>query len=349
MKLSIPIFSSILILNSLAFANQGGDMKSDQKANQNGQSQASQQPPLDWRVVRSYTEPSGFYIGLTGMYAVPSETGLGTFIHSLGYINDDGGVNSRITPSKAHYRPAGGIEIGYDFGGFGYKLEGSYFYLHNSKRNSHHSGDPVTFGNAFFNIGTPLIPGEELPSAILKYTLDQADIKFGHRLTTNACFFEFTPFIGIRYAYLKHDLPFTGGHVKSRYSGGGPLLGFDLIYKLYKGILLLGEFDAALLMGSVKSSSSLNLGGTNRFKSPSNTRIVSNLEGRLGLAYDWLLCNRSSLRMEAGYEMNYYIGPFDMVISHGPFSGPFSVQRIADLETTNFAYSGPYLKLTWHM
>ncbi|MBX9744982.1 MAG: hypothetical protein K2X08_07220, partial [Chlamydiales bacterium] len=223
----------------------------------------------------------------------------------------------------------------------------AYFYLHNSKHNVDNLNPyPVTFGSTFFNVGIPLLPETPLPDSYLKYTLNQGDLKFGHRLITGSCFFEFTPMVGVRYASLKHDLPFTGGYVRSTYWGAGPMLGFDLIYNLYKGLLLLGQFNTALLMGAVKSSSALTFPATetNVFKSPSNSRIVSNFEGRLGMAYDYLLCNRSSIRFEAGYEMNHYIGPFDMIISYVT-----PVQRISDLETINFAYSGPYLKLTWHM
>lgn len=133
--------------------------------------------------------------------------------------------------------------------------------------------------------------------------------------------------------------------MKSKYWGAGPLLGFDLIYNLYKGFLLVGELDAALLMGAVKSSSALTFGVTNEFQSLSNYRIASNFEGRLGLAYDYSYgCRASSVRIEAGYEINQYIDPFDMIVG---FVAP--IQRISDLATTDFGYSGPYVRLMWHM
>lgn len=328
-------FFTIAIFNSAAYGNEQCCERPER----------CEKTPCNEKPVRSYTEPSGLYIALMGMYAVPTETGLGTFNHSLGYANSSGGVTCSHDPIKLPYKPAGGIQLGYDFGGSANRLELAYFYLHNSKHNTHTPDDAVTFGSAFFNIGAPLTPGASLPPSELKYTLNQGDIRFGHRLIAGSCFFEFTPLIGVRYALLKHNLPFTGGYVKSSYSGAGPLMGFDLIYNMYKGFLLVGQFDASLLMGSVKSSSSLTLGSTNSFHSPSNRRIVSNFESRLGLAYDFLYGNHaSSLRIEAGYEMNQYIEPFDMLIS---YVAP--VQRISDLETTSFAYSGPYLRLMWHM
>lgn len=92
-------------------------------------------------VVRSNTEPSGLYIGLTGMYAVPTETGLGTFVHSLGYTNSTGGVTSQAKPSKADYKITGGVQLGCDFGSSANRIEADYFYLHNSKSNSHTPDD----------------------------------------------------------------------------------------------------------------------------------------------------------------------------------------------------------------
>lgn len=346
-----------LIFNGMAFAieergelalrcNKNKIQKAEKAQQVECDKEKAQQVECGEGALRSYTQPSGFYIGLTGMYAVPTETGLGTFIHSIGQPNSSGGVNCESEPSKAHYKPAGGIQLGYDFSGSANKIEAAYFYLHNSKYNTHPPEDvPVAFGSAFFNIGAPVPPGTPFVPSTLKYTLNQADLKFGHRLITNSCFFEFTPLVGVRFAYLKHDNSFPGGFIRSSYYGAGPMIGFDLIYNLYKGFLLIGQFDTSLLMGSVKSSSSISFFGvTNGFNALANRRIVSNFEARLGLAYDWLFWNKSSLRLEAGYEMNQYIAPFDMIVS---FIAP--VQRISDLATTNFAYSGPYLKLTWHM
>lgn len=339
------IFCSFLLLifNCHAFGKKREAEACEKSCNR----QRCEKAQCDDRSIRSYTEPSGFYIGVMGMFAVPTETGLGTFTHSVGLVNDQGGVTCKGAPSEASFGTAGGIQVGYDFANSGNRLEAAYFYLHNSKHSVEGLIDtPFTFGSSFFNVGVLAPPGTPLPPSYLKYTLNQGDLKFGHRLITGSCFFEFTPTVGVRYASLKHDLPFTGGYVRSTYWGAGPMLGFDLIYNLYKGLLLVGQFNAALLMGAVKSSSALNFpaDATNVFKSPSNSRIVSNFEGRLGMAYDYIFCNRSSIRLEAGYEMNNYIGPFDMIVS---YVAP--VQRISDLETTSFAYSGPYLKLTWHM
>lgn len=288
----------------------------------------------------------GFYIGATGVWAVPSETGIGTFTDSWQYLDSDGGVTALSKPSKASYKGAWGLKGGYDFACSGYNVEVEYFHLHNSKHNVNDTSDgPISFGSAFFDLGIPLTPGQAFVSdSHLKYNLDQLDVKIGHRFTACNGNLQLLPSLGVRFVELKHDLTFLVGNVRSKYQGAGPMLSFGGDFQFFNGFFLVGQFDAAALMGSVKANSLLTFGAINRYKSPSTDRIVYAFDGTLALAYQYMFCNQSSIRIDLGYKVASYQDSFDIISA---IVEP--VPRISNLNTTDFGYSGPFLQLTWHM
>ena len=294
--------------------------------------------------------PYGFYVGLTGMWAVPTETGLGTFTDSWQYLNSDGSITSLSKPSKNDYEFAGGFQVGYDFPCSGNNIEVEYFHLHNSKHNVFGTSDgPISFGSIFFDVSFPLaLLPEFVSDSRLKYHLNQVDVTLGHRFIACSAKLQLHPFMGARFASLKHDLPFAFGEVRSRYHGAGPIGGIDCSYDFCKGFSLVGRFDGSLLMGKVKADSRLTFGEINtRFESPSQNRLVSTFGGKLGLAYNFTCFTHSSVRFEVGYQANNYIGVFDTIT--GQDSSDPVLQRISSLTTNNFSYSGPYINLTWHL
>ena len=294
----------------------------------------------------SYQKPCGFYVELTGAWVVPSETGLGTFTDSWEYQNSDGSTTALSKPSKADYKGAWGIKLGYDFNCSASNVEIEYFHLHNSKHNFNDTSDnPIGFGSAFFNLYVPINPEDIFISdAYLDYTLDKVDVTFGHWFATDRCKLLIHPSVGLRYINLEHDLTFLIGHVRSCYHGIGPMIGLDGEYKLCGGFSFTSRFDASVLMGSVKADSRLAFAATNLYESPSTDRIVYTFGGSLGVAYDWCICNNSALRLELGYTVENYIGPFDIITA---YTDP--EPRIEKLLTTNFGYSGPFISLRWHL
>ena len=129
--------------------------------------------------------------------------------------------------------------------------------------------------------------------------------------------------------------------------GVGPMVGIDGLYTLWRNLCITTHFDSSVLMGTVNANSILRFGTDFRFKSPSTDRVISTFGGRLGLAYNFCLC-RSRIGLELGYQANIYIGPFDTITGITGVIAPTD-QRIHSIDTNNFAYSGPYLTLNWHM
>lgn len=297
-------------------------------------------------------DKGGFWIAGSGMWAVPSETGIGTFTDSWQYLESDGSILALSKPSKAKYEGAWGIRGGYDFPCSGNSVEVGYFHLHNDKHNYNDTSDgPISFGSAFFNLGIPLPPGSVFISdAHLKYTLDQVDAKLGHWFTTCDGDLRLHPSFGARFVNLKHDLTFLVGHVRSRYQGGGPLVGFDVDYQIFKNFFVGGRFNAAALMGEVKANNFLSFSTPFlSYKSPTTDRIAYSFDGSVSLAYQYEFCNQSRIRLEGGYRVASYVGALDVIQAFTPTAESPTTSRIGTINTNNFGFSGPYLELSFHM
>lgn len=103
-----------------------------------------------------------------------------------------------------------------------------------------------------------------------------------------------------------------------------------------------------LVVGSVKASSKLDFFGKSKYISPNTNRVVPTLGAKLGLRYDFIFSNQSSLRIEAGYQAATYIGVFDILTGFTEIP-QVQVQKIASITTDNFSYSGPYASIAFHM
>jgi len=295
---------------------------------------------------RSLVCSGGPYIGVTGLYVVPSETGLGDFTDSWQYA-DATSVTSLSKPSKARYKGAVGVLFGYDIPCTANNLEVEYVHVDNSKHNVNGSEGAFSFGSVFFNlvVDNPAAIGL-VSDAHLNYSLNQVDVRLGHRFIGACNRLILNPSFGFRYTNLRHDLTFLVGNVKSTYRGIGPLLALNAQYSLWKKLWLAARFDSSVLMGRGNAHSILRgFGPDAKFVSPNRDRVIYTFGGRIGLAYDFCLCG-SRLDLELGYQANIYVGPFDTLT--GLVTPPTALgQRIHSIDTNNFAYSGPYLTLNW--
>lgn len=293
----------------------------------------------------SLASPGGFYIGLTGMWVVPSETSIGDFTDSWEYANADGSFTALSKPAKFNYRWAAAGKIGYDIPCTANNIEVSYLWLHNRKHAINDtSSDPFAFGSVFFNVYLPLVPGEVLVSdAGLKKWVNQIDLTFGHRFTDVLAHLQLHPSFGARYVSMEHNLTFSVGHVSSNYHGVGPVIGVDGDWDFGCGFGASAYFDTALLMGTVAASSHINFGAIFNYQSPGTHRVISTFTGRLGVNYMHSVYNESTAKLELGYQVNRYADPFDIIQGMSP-----PTQRIAAINSTSFAFAGPYLTLTLH-
>lgn len=297
-----------------------------------------------------------FFVGITGMYAKPSETGIGDATNSWQYASADT-ITSLSKPAKSSQQWQGGFDVGYNFPNSSNSLEFSYFQLRSNKHAVNGSEGAFSFGSIFFPDVVVVDPSSigYVGNSHLKYKLNQYDLFLGHQMTDVIGNFSLKPTFGLRYAELTHRFPFiVPGYVNSKYHGVGPTFGLDGNFALWhSGFNIVGHVDGALLEGNVESNSFLYLSGVNLYyKSPSQNRVVPTLTARLGANYEYVFSNQSSLTLEVGYEAAEYFNGVDLI--RGDTNAPDSLgtavrtPKIADIVTNDFAYQGPYATLTYN-
>lgn len=164
---------------------------------------------------------------------------------------------------------------------------------------------------------------------------------------------------------------------KAKFQGVGPQFGTDVTYELKNGFGLTGSLSTALLVGQQQSTfnntinnetvyetlANVNIAGDlsgldfdviitgnddfitansgdTSYSRPDTTRIVPNMDAKIGVNYVTQFCNSTgtTLSIEAGYAVSYYWNSIDRL----PLSG--SIDFAADgNRTTNISFGGPYV------
>jgi hypothetical protein len=153
---------------------------------------------------------------------------------------------------------------------------------------------------------------------------------------------------------------------RSNYHGIGPRFGTYNSFELFNKIALIAEISTALLVGesntyfdntfqNVVTSELVNevtgqpIFGTNTletsvstvsFRYPQETRIIPNLEGKLGINYTYLFCNQNHTRItfEAGWMASEYFKIFDRTSGIDTINPEFTTRH-----TFNTSFNGPYI------
>lgn len=154
---------------------------------------------------------------------------------------------------------------------------------------------------------------------------------------------------------------------KSDYLGIGPRFGTHLTYQFAHSFELSAELSGALLIGEMDSSYSDLLhqvvigelipvtpgapatfsipaivNSTFSFKNRNETRVVPNVEGKLGVDYSYQLCNRTRtlVKLGAGWMATHYFNSFDRLSAVGANGPEFRTRNAIDVN-----FDGPYLRI----
>ncbi|GGI87295.1 Lpg1974 family pore-forming outer membrane protein [Legionella impletisoli] len=226
--------------------------------------------------------------------------------------------------------------------GWGFKLEGSYHYStgNDVNLNWYHLNDNTqtqVFPVNFVALGGLPASNTETYTQSPKWDAVNLEmgqtINYGHWLNVRV-------HGGAQYARLKVDTSYIGENAvgtsysfgqSSTYNGFGARTGIDASYDLGKGLNIYSKAAAALLFGKNEINQQFSSSfGAFVPATGSRTAVVPEIEGKLGLNYNYPLAN-GLLTIDGGYMWVNY----------------FDALSTINLDDSNFAVNGPYFGLKW--
>ncbi|MCW8387276.1 Lpg1974 family pore-forming outer membrane protein [Fluoribacter dumoffii] len=140
------------------------------------------------------------------------------------------------------------------------------------------------------------------------------------------------------------DTLFQYSTTHTKFQGAGPRVGIDMTHKLNYGFSLFAQSATALLLGERKAKlSGANLSGlasTSFSAYAKRSRIIPELEAKLGLNYQWMTPNNGTFSLMGGWMWQHYLNMFLM-----PPGGRTNLSPV--VTQNDFAMDGPFIKGKW--
>jgi hypothetical protein len=258
-----------------------------------------------------------------------------------------------------------GADVAYAFPGNGRDVTLAYEGLHTDTTNNAAAGDNSVLTSTFSGLPYLTAEGET------KTNYDAGDLVFGQKMDVGSRI-RLHPFMGVRYAHINTkdtgaygngaDSSFVfdtvnpfptstssseSGELENTFNGIGPRFGSDAQVNLGQGFSIRGRLGLSALIGSrsVDASGLLTYYDVNnavvgsvtgKNNSESETRVVPEIDGRLGLNYTYNFDSNMALGMEAGWQATNY---FNVV------ADSFNSDTQHYEGNSNFALQGPYARL----
>lgn len=355
--------------------------------------------PHHWFDVSVPRCEGGLTIGLTGLYLRPSVPHLDyaesfpniDFTATNPVIFGDGAYHS-VDPE---YDFGFEVYVGYEIPCTGNEIRLAYRRLDTDDHDSLVAPAILSAftSDTFLNGGSALdFNGENTSKARSRaeFDYDVADLEFAQRILIG-CHTDVRFFGGLRYANLDHhfDVEFVSERLidiipvdsnlvltieqQNHFNGIGPRFGTDINYGIFNGFGIVAHSAAALLVGEQDSAIHLRetirstFGSSQpifnedvaRFQHPDETRVVPNLELKLGLAYTTQFCRcRSKLTVEAGWLVDHYWNTIDRLANQDFSNGMVAVTQATILDSRqnlnsslrsrqslDTSFDGPYLSI----
>lgn len=267
---------------------------------------------------------------------------------------------TKIKSVKPNYNWGWKLDLMYNFEGNGRDAQLTWTHY------NHHDSSSTTDLDGTFLLGTgfAILPPWEAAEGHTKADYDAVDLMFGQKM-------DFADKVmvrlsgGVRYVDLRNKDSgdyFLGDFIdgdgntfveeeiiyKSQFQGLGPRAAVNTKVQLGGGFSVVGSFGTSLLIGSQKASLNdhidiliedvLFIEANANAKKTTSTRVVPELDMRLGVNYTYAFNPDTAFGVELGWEaVNYFnvkdtslVGYFDTV---------------SGAEETDFGLQGPYLRL----
>ncbi|MCD6045979.1 MAG: Legionella pneumophila major outer membrane protein precursor [Gammaproteobacteria bacterium] len=253
-----------------------------------------------------------------------------------------------------------GADITYAFPGNGRDVTLAYEGLHGTNTDSTSvPASTVSLGSGMISTLSGL--SYQTIEAKTDTNYDAGDLVFGQKLDVGKRI-RLHPFMGLRYAHIdvtdttygSGGLDLTGGDgssvenlkLENTFNGIGPRLGSDAQVNLGQGFSVRGRLGLSALIGSRSidnkgvittydtdgTTVSGTINGSNN--NDSETRVIPEIDGRLGLNYTYDYNSTTALGFEAGWQATNYFN----VVAEGSSTGQYQ-------DNTNFGVQGPYARV----
>lgn len=301
--------------------------------------------------------PSGFHASGAWVYLRPTPTDADLEYGSFITLTTPPNLNALLLEVEPDYQSGYRLNLGYRFCG-NQSLDFQYLSLHESEKDSKQTV-PITIEQEEIIqnfLGSSWVTGkacskQEIDHFGLEYSLEYL---FDQRLTLQ-------PFLGVEFAEIDRKLTvgytdvipptippsvtFLNGTEKSDFWGVGPYAGARFDLSLFCNFSIAGRLAAGVLFGDVKSKVDAEEFQSNTtttfFDKQSDHRAVTTLSADLSLQYTWAFCGDWGLRIQAGYEIDYYFKAIDRI---NPFRGfTRNSNTFPVRQSSNLGLGGPYV------
>lgn len=294
----------------------------------------------------------GFNIGVDALYLQPSAGNLsyGT-VYNGATAGSSSAVSGTVETVDPTYHLGFDANIGYRIPNTGNDVDLDWTHLGNMS-NSSSSYAPA--GGSFTHVGeNGFTYSGQTGNSNAQFQYDAIDLDLGQAVMFGD-YFKFHAFTGARYANLQQKIDNIYGNTSSstgvltshysyqdsQFKGLGPQVGFDGRACLPYNFGLDASLTGSLLVGSLDSNASVQRIPAGTIPTPTvlsysnnnSDRVVPALDGKLGVDYtiNFNNADRSSMMIQAGYQVTNYFGVSNMILNNGVNSD------------NNVAFDGPY-------
>lgn len=249
------------------------------------------------------------------------------------------------------------------------KIITNWEHVHSSDSAFHTVLLPTNMVGPFFEIGPDASDYKRAQGAVT-FHFDTFNLTYGQYMIIGPCL-ETNFFGGVNITRIRENLfsqfssldgtIFRTITTPFQFLGGGPEFGIDFCYTIFDGLCFTGKTMGALLVGTMKNSTTYQSTSTALIPlgvTPPNiqnttihnrTQIVPSFEQRLELAYFYAFCSHYEFKIALGYEVRVYLNVLQSTdIGSEVVAPPATPNTVGVYARTfqrtlsNFALSGPY-------
>jgi len=304
--------------------------------------------------------PSGFHASGAWIYLRPIPTDADLEYGSFITLTTPPNLNALLLEVKPDYQSGYRLNLGYRFCG-NQSLDFHYLSLH-AKDNDSKQTIPFTLEQQEI-IQNFLGSSYSKALAHSKQKIDHFGLEYSLEYFFDQCL-SLQPFLGVEFAKIDRKLEvnytdiipptippspsFLMGTEKSDFWGVGPYAGASFDLPLFCNFSIAGKLTAGVLFGDVKSKVDAEEFESNTttpfFDKQSDHRAVTTLSSDLNLQYTWVFCGDWGLKIQAGYEIDYYFKAIDRI---NPFNGfTRNTNTFPVRQSSNLGLGGPYVLIS---